>query len=134
MKFEKIYLIDKWTDWNHSLSKSIDSFYIDFSYYPNILEANNHTYSQFDFLINEMPNEKEKVNRLNELTNKIEKPNKNEYIGISTFETIKTSVDFAIDNNLKDKEFRLIYDSDPDWDEDNLIIDSPVEEFEKAKI
>ena len=67
MKFEKIYLIDKWTDWNHSLSKSIDSFYIDFSYYPNILEANNHTYSQFDFLINEMPNEKEKVNRLNEL-------------------------------------------------------------------
>lgn len=132
MIFEKIYLIDKWTDWSHTLSKSIDSFYIDFSYYPNILEANNHTYSQFDFLINEMPNEKEKVNRLNELTDKIEKPNENDYIMISTFETIKTSVDFAMDDNLKDKEFRLIYDSDPEWGEDDIIIDSPVEEFEKG--
>jgi len=134
MKFEKLYLINKWTDWNHTLSDSIDNFYIEFLYYPNILEANNHTYSQFDFLINEIPNEKERVNRLNELTNKIEKPKENEYIGISTFKTIKASVDFAIDNNLKDKEFKLIYDSDPDWDEDDLIIDSPVEEFEKTKI
>jgi hypothetical protein len=132
MRFEKKYLIQKWTDWNHKLSESIDDFYVNFSYNPNIIEANNHTYSQFDFLINEMPNEKQKVNRTNELTNKIEKPNDDEYIGISTFETMKASVDFAIDIKLKDKEFRLIYDSDPDWGDDDIIVDSPVNEFEKT--
>ena len=134
MKFEKTYLIDKWTDWNHKLSKSIDDFYLNFAFYPNILEANNHTYSQFDFLINEMPSEKENVNKLNELTNKTEKLNKNEYVIISSFKTSKASVDFAIDFNLNDKEFRLIYDSDPDWDNDETTIDSPVNELHKVKI
>ncbi len=61
----------------------------------------------------------------------IEQPDENHYIKISSFETSKASVEFAVDNNLKDKEFRLIYDSDPYWDEDDLIIDTPVDEFEK---
>ena len=134
MKLEKTYVIDKWTDWNHKLSESIDNFYVIFSCYPNIIEANNHTYSQFDFLINEMHDEKLNVNRLNELTNKIERPNDNEYIGISTFVTMKASLDFAVDVKLYDKEFRLIYDSDPDWGDDDIIIDFPVEEFEKVEI
>jgi hypothetical protein len=43
----------------------------------------------------------------------IEQPDENHYIKISSFETSKASVEFAVDNNLKDKEFRLIYDSDP---------------------
>ncbi len=134
MKITKKYLIDKWTDWNHTLSESIEDFYLNFSFYPNILEANNHTYSQFDFLINEIPNEKQNVYKQNDLTNNIEKPEDKEYIGISAFETMKASVDFAIDIKLEDKEFRLIYDSDPDWGDNDLIVDSPVEEFEKSMI
>jgi hypothetical protein len=115
----------------HLIADSIDNFYKNFSYYPIVLEANSHTYSQIDFLINEIPNEKEKVGKINESTNMIEQPDENQYIKISSFETSKASVEFAVDNNLKDKEFRLIYDSDPAWDEDDLIIDLPVDEFEK---
>src|SRR5690554_4455046 len=134
MKIEKKYLINKWTDWNHTLSESIEDFYLNFSFHPNIIEANDHTYSQFDFLINEIPSEKQKVYKLNDLTNKPEKLKDNEYIGISAFETMKASIDFAIDIKLKDKEFRLIYDSDPDWENDDVINDLPVEESEKSMI
>ena len=134
MKFEKTYLIDKWTDWNHMLSESIDNFHLFFSYYPNIIEANNHTYSQFDFLINEMPNEKQKVNRFNEMTNRIEKPNNNEYICISSFKSLKASVEFAIDHKLNDKEFRLVYDSEPDWGDDEIFVNTPVEKLLKVII
>ena len=132
MKIEKKYLFDKWTDWNHTISESLKDFYLNFSFYPNILEANNHTYSQFDFLINEISNEKQNVYRKNDITNNIEKPKDEEYIGISAFETMEASVDFAIDIKLKDKEFRLIYDSDPDWENDDIINDLPDEEFEKS--
>src|SRR5690554_5758976 len=100
MKIEKKYLINKWTDWNHTLSESIEDFYLNFSFHPNIIEANDHTYSQFDFLINEIPSEKQKVYKLNDLTNKPEKLKDNEYIGISAFETMKASIDFAIDNQI----------------------------------
>jgi predicted oxidoreductase (fatty acid repression mutant protein) len=134
MKFEKIYLIDKWTDWNLTISNSINNFYENFSYYPIILEANSHTNSQIDFLINEIPNEKEKDYKINELTNMLEQPYENQYIKISSFDTTKASVEFAEDNNLKDKQFRLIYDSDPDWDDDDLIIDSPIDELEKESV
>lgn len=134
MKTEKKYLIDKWTDWSHTLSEAIENFYLNFSLYPNILEANNHTYTQFDFLINEIPSEKQKVYKLNDLTNKIQKPEDKEYIGISGFQTIKASVDFAINNKLTDKEFQLIYDSDPDWENDDVVNDLPDEEVEKLMV
>jgi len=133
MRFEKMYLIDKWTDWNSRLFESIDDFFENFSYYPNIIEANNHTYSQFDFLVNEMPTEKQRVAKLNELTNIFEKPNSNEYISLSGFNTLKTSVEFAVDEKMKNKEFRLIYDSDPDWGNTDVIVDSPIVELKKVK-
>jgi hypothetical protein len=133
MRFEKMYMIDKWTDWNCKIFESIDDFFECFSYYPNIIEANNHTYSQFDFLINEIPNEKQRVAKLNDLTNIIEKPNSKEYVKISGFETMKASLEFAVDVKLKNKEFRLVYDSEPDWGDSFEIIDTPIEKLKKVK-
>lgn len=127
-------MIEKWTDWKHLLSDSIDEFFNTYSYYPNILEANEHTYSQFDFLINAMPNERTKVKNEQNLNNEFDKSIEKEHIKISSFDNVKTSVDFAIDIKLKDKEIRLIYDSEPDWSDDDIIIDLPAEEIEKVKI
>lgn len=134
MRFEKMYMIAKWTDWNCKLFESIDDFFECYSYFPNIIEANNHTYSQFDFLINEIPNEKQRVAKLNDLTNIIEKPNSKEYVKISGFETMKASLEFAVDVKLKNKEFRLVYDSEPDWGDSFEIIDTPIVKLKKVKI
>lgn len=43
------------------------------------------------------------------------------------------SLDFAVFEEIDDKEFILIYDDEPDWDrdDDNIIIDDPVDEIEK---
>jgi hypothetical protein len=115
MKLEKLYLIEKWVDWNRLISDAIHDFFSSFSYYPNILEANEHTFSQFDFLVNEMPDEKQNAQRMDD--GKTSKADENEYISLSSFENSCASVDFAVDNQLKDKEFRLVYDDEADWDE-----------------
>ena len=133
MKFEKIYTVDKWIDWHETLSFSIDDFFATFSYYPNILEANDYTHSQFDFLTNEISDEREKVLKINDITNEIEDVSDNENIGLSAYTTDNASVEFAVDVNLNDREFRLIYDSEPDWGDDDVNVDSPIEEFEIVK-
>jgi len=48
MKIEKIYSIKegKWTKWNDTLADAIDDFHIVYTLYPNILQANDYTFSQ----------------------------------------------------------------------------------------
>jgi len=127
MRFEKSYSLAKWTEWNSSLAKTIDDFYATYSFYPNILEANRYTFSQFDFLINMIPGEKQKLYRMDELTNKRIEPQEMEEVSIFSYKSDFGSVEFAIDEDLGDKEFLLIYDSDPDW-EDGSINENPVED------
>lgn len=127
MKFEKKYTIAKWTAWNSFLAHSIDDFYVVYSYYPNILEANRHTYSQIDFLVNVTPGERDRLVRKSDLLNWEVLPDADEEVGISTFKTSQCALDFAVNDKLPDKEFLLIYDSDPDWDHGEIPTD-PVEE------
>ena len=127
MRFEKSYNLTKWTEWNSSFDETIDDFYASFSFYPNILEANSYTYSQIDFLINVIPGEKQKLYRNDELLNQKLKPAETEEVGIIAYESDMGNVDFAIDENLGYKEFQLVYDSDPEW-EDDSITKIPVED------
>ena len=120
MKFEKKYQINGWVNWNSMLSDSIDDFKATYSLNPNILEANRYTYSQIDFLINVIPGEKQKLHRTDELTNKRIEPKEIEEVSIFLYESDFYSVEFAIDEKLSDKEFRLIYDSDPEWGDDSI--------------
>lgn len=132
MEIRKKYSITTWTKWNAIFSEAIDDFFATFTYYPNILQANSHTYSQIDFLVNEVPNEKNRVSRKDLLSNKLIKPMGREQIVLVSFENLKCKVDFTLDYKLEDKEFLLIYDSDPDWDnDDNIIIDDPLVESKK---
>ena len=126
MKLERKYIIEKWTEWNVLLSNAIDNFKLTYSFVPNILEANHHTLSQIDFLTNIVPGVKDKLTRRYEQTNEVYKPGQNEEVKVSAYTNDETSVDFAINESLTDKEFVLIYDSDPDWG-DEFIDPIPVE-------
>jgi hypothetical protein len=41
---------------------------------------------------------------------------KEDEVKLDGFECKLASIDFACDNQLADKEFRLIYDDEPEWD------------------
>ncbi|MGI6320361.1 MAG: hypothetical protein ACOXZK_05270 [Bacteroidales bacterium] len=130
MYHKKNYNFDKWSEWNHQVNDSIKDFYSTFGIYPNILEASEHTHSQIDFLVGVMPNERENI--INIETGKVGSDTDN--IVICSFENTICSVDFSVNNEIKDKTYDLIYDSEPDWGDNEAIVDSPVEEFEKIKI
>jgi hypothetical protein len=132
MKFEKLYTIKKgeWMAWRETLADAIDDFYEVYSMYPNILEASDHTLSQFDFLVNIMPDERQHVQKKDDVTGTISMPGKSETILLSGFDSIYTDIDFAIDNQLADKEFRLVYDDEAEWDEPYKPEDCPEEELE----
>ena len=49
MVIEKNYQISEWINWNHTINEAIHDFYDIYFCKPSILEANNHTFSQFDF-------------------------------------------------------------------------------------
>ena len=127
MLFRNKYTVSRWTDWSHQLSDSIDNFYNQYSKYPNIFEANSYTYSQIDFLTNVDSNERSKVIKKNELSNISEPPSGDDLIKLSSFLSNNCSLDFAINEKLDDKEFMLIYDSEPDWDGESTKITAPVE-------
>jgi hypothetical protein len=91
-------------------------------------------YSQIDFLINNIPNEKDHIKGEDNLLSKVKSPEVDEFVSINSFQYKENSLDFAVDNNLDDKAFRLIYDSDPDWNDEDIIDNSPITEFEKVKI
>jgi hypothetical protein len=40
------------------------------------------------------------------------------------------AIDFSVDNQLADKDFRLIYDDEPDWDEPEMPVECPENEVE----
>ena len=130
MKFQKKYMIKNWIDWSHLIHESSEDFYKTYSFYPNILQANNHTFSQFDFFVNEVPGEDSKVKRIDKEFEPHDVPHE---IKLASFETEKYSIDFAVDETLNDKEIILIYDSDPDWDDgdNDILIDNPIDEFRK---
>jgi len=133
MKFEKDYKLEKWTEWNSFLNDSIGDFYNSFSIYPNILEANGHTHSQIDFLTNVIPEEKERLRRINDVTGEITAPEPNEKISLTAFQTEANDLDFAVDENLLDRELRLVYDSEPDWG-DEASFNVPIEKNEFVKV
>ena len=129
MLFQNQYTITRWTDWSHLIRAYIDDFFNQYSFYPNILEANSYTHSQFDFLTNINLKERKKVRRNSEPLNLDVLPIKDDSINLSAFISIRGSMDFATNEKLDDKEILLIYDSEPDWDDDTTIIIPPVEEY-----
>ena len=136
MKFEKTYSIKKgeWTKWSGSLVEAIEDFHNVYTFYPNILEANDYTFSQLDFLTNINPNERQHVAFIDDVTGAKRLANETEKITLGSFnyDRYNVDIDFAIVNQLADKEFRLVYDDEPEWYEPETPEDCPENEIEKV--
>jgi len=135
MKIKKTYSIKngEWTKWSETLADAIDDFHIIYSLYPNILQANDYTFSQFDFLVNIIPDERRQVIKEEDVTGAISLPDRTENISLKSFDYCDlTGIDFAVDNLLADKKFRLVYDDESEWDEPEIPIDCPENKVEKV--
>jgi len=120
---QKQYTIEKWSDWPHTIADAIRDFKGQYFKSPNILLANPHTLSQFDFLVNVMQGEKDNVqNSLNRF------PSANTDVRLSSFVFSDCSVQFCLQHDLPDKCFILCQDDD-DWDGDDPVVEwIPVDE------
>lgn len=118
MIFEKTYKYNMWTKWSSLLPSFIEDFESHYTYSPNILQANNHTLSQIDYSTSIDPMEASRVTKINDITNRVENIEQFENICLSEFCWGNVSLVFTIDNTLPDKTLRLIYDSDPGWDDE----------------
>ena len=137
MKFQKVYSIKEgeWTRWSDTIADAIRDFCSVYTFYPNILEANDHTFSQFDFLVNIMPNERQRVVCTDDVTGTTKLPDEIENILLRSFDFCdEADIDFAVDNQLADKKFRLIYDDEPEWDEQEIPVNCPENEFEPCLV
>ena len=139
MKFEKVYSIkkDEWMKWSDTIAAAIRDFCSVYTFYPNILEANDHTLSQFDFLTNINPVDRQRVIREADISGIRFKvlPDETENILLNSFNFgKKADIEFAVDNHLAEKEFRLVYDDEPEWDEPEIPVNCPENEFEPCLV
>lgn len=139
MIFQKKYKIGEWTKskWSTTIAEAITDFNKQFSFFPNILQANSHVFSQFDFLVNIDPSEKQNVKKQDTTNEQHAEVNDDDTIVLSGFKHRLASLEFATDESISDEYIRLIYDSDPDWEESeniNIPDDFLLEKFEKSLV
>ncbi len=116
----KEYKFKTWTKWDECIDKAIDDFYNKFNISPNYLEANEHTFSQIDFVTNLQKEIKhENIYFINEKSGEKNHAHEEEDIEIGSYLTDETEVFFCYNNELIDKQFVLGFDIDDDEDDDN---------------
>ena len=116
------FTIDKWTSWNDTIDEAVDEFTEEFGVFPNILKANEHTFSQINFLINNIPGEKHNVLIYDEdIKMQIPADNNKEDVIVDSYVTDFYTLYFDLNNSIGDKAFILQYDEsrNPDDDDDN---------------
>lgn len=119
MVFRKNYQINEWTKWSDTIYLAFIDFKSAYSFNPNLLLANEHTFSQFDFLVNNIPGEKIKAIKEGngvDLYAQID-----EEVKLCGFICNNVEIDFAINDKIENKIFQLVYDSSPEFDNDNKI-------------
>lgn len=92
-----------WSDWIDEAAHSVGDFYTSFKKWPNVLVANEHTISQFEFITEVSPIGQELMDVDTELTGS---QTNNVYIRELTFKGACTLV-FHVNDDFPDKLFRL---------------------------
>ena len=82
----------------------------------------------------EGPGEQEKVSKKDDVTNRVEELSGNENIVLEEYVYGDVTLVFAVDDALNNKELRLIYDSDPGWDNEQESTIDFVPERDKVKV
>ncbi|MCB1158436.1 MAG: hypothetical protein H7A25_00620 [Leptospiraceae bacterium] len=105
--FKKKYKLDKYSLWDKELNESAFDFYEEYRIYPNILTANKFTLNKIDLMANQ-GSHKENIK-----SPEMESPEENEFAVLGAFATDDFQIGFYLDEDLKDKEYILIFDSEP---------------------
>ncbi len=103
MKHSKDYEINKWSNWFKELVNAAQDFYNTFNALPNIIEANEHTFSQFEFITEISPVGQEIKNVKTEL---LGNKTKNPRIRELEFKD-QCTLTFIVKDNFPDKKYRL---------------------------
>ncbi|GHT11408.1 hypothetical protein AGMMS4956_04390 [Bacteroidia bacterium] len=122
MKKEKMYTFQKWERWSHAIASAMEDFWNTFHLQPGILEASEHTLSQFDYLTNINPQDRKNAHRDKGYTPpRLTGRALEEEIKLYGYSKTGIDLDFAVDEQLADMMFRLVYDDDAEWEEDDKI-------------
>ena len=119
IEFSGEFEIDKWTEWKEKVDQAVYDFTLNYGIFPNILLANKHTLSQFNFLINNIPGEKNDVFRIDEVTNKEVPVDTSEEIELTGYECGNYHLFFGSNDKVEDKVFILEYNEDIDREDDD---------------
>jgi hypothetical protein len=118
MKLEFIFT-EQYIFWNHEIYNASLDFYDKYNIYPNIMLASEITYNGID---NQLKTYGFGADGLRWDGDPSEKPP--EFTGLSSFSTKDFTVEFCIDNEIKEMSFALVYDDDPSFDGED-IVDNP---------
>ena len=99
----KDYEINQWSDWLNELALSVRDFYNTFHKLPNILEASEYTFSQFEFMTEISPIGQE-IKNVD--TEKVGNETEKVHIRELTFKD-ECTLTFIVNDNFSDKKYRL---------------------------
>lgn len=142
MDFKREFTIDKWTSWTEKIDDAVNDFIEEFDLFPNILIANEHTFSQINFLINNIPGEKKNVFIYDEKSKKQVSAENTEFVYVDSYTCDDYTLIFTLNPDLEDKKFILDYDEDKlrdddeddDGDDDDKTPVEPIPVFERDLI
>ncbi len=102
MILRKTYRFKNWDRWDYELDDAVKSFFSASKQWPNILLANGSTLEQIDQIENEKREEEN-----------------TEPQSVNSFSTAKYSLDFCEAEEVADESFSLIFDSDPEGENED---------------
>jgi hypothetical protein len=111
MIYRKSMELSDYLNWDHHLFRNATKFMKRFGFFPNFALVSSKTLKGIDAVANAMAGES-----FQNLENPKEK--KSKFESVTGFATDKFSMEFFIDDSLKDREIALIHDTDPYSDED----------------
>jgi len=109
------YQLKQWTSFDEDMIEAFWDFFHDMSKFPKYVSFNKHTYEQICFLCSFSPFRDEMMDVGGE-----------EEIQIGSFVNEYCTMDCGINDDLKDKEFEMIWDDgDLGGDDDNKTPNDP---------
>lgn len=108
---KKTYTFQDYNQWDTELFEAGLDFKDHFGIYPHILISNPYTMRRIDMVSN-FGKKKENIRKGDEME---EIPESGEYAQLSEFVCDFFRVIFALDSEMEDDQFTLVFDSDPDW-------------------
>lgn len=114
-----ICFIEDYIFWDDTIHEHTVKFHNRYSIYPNIMQAGKETWKQIDHYANMFHPERiewDDENSPEEMAETDAEPEDEEIKSLSGFATLDYSLEFCIEESVKEKYFILLYDGNPIFD------------------